>query len=319
MKRFIGLGLAIALALPALAPRATVVEEVVIKVNDAIVTRSEYEKRLKSTIEGMKREYKGPDLDARLKEVPQQLLEQIEDELLLVEKAKQIYQVDAIVDNQVDNFMKENKLATKADLAKALQAEGMTLEEFRKQVLLIYVPEFMKSREIRSRISISTEEIQAYYNAHKGELAAKPQVQLQEILLLKKDGGFEQAKATADHIRQEVAAGKSFGDMAQEFSHAYSRNNKGEAGWFAPSDLSPEISKAVFDLKEGEMTNLIPTDSGWYLFRVEAVKQAHIPTLDEARDQIIEALKEEKYRKAFDKYIEQLKAENYVRINPKYV
>ena len=115
-------------AIPALALSAAlagaaygaVIDEIVIKVNDSVVTKTEFDKRLESTAEGMKREYKGPDIEARLKEMPQKLLEQMVEELLLVERAKQLYQIDELVKYQVENFMKDNKIATKEDLAKAL-------------------------------------------------------------------------------------------------------------------------------------------------------------------------------------------------------
>jgi parvulin-like peptidyl-prolyl isomerase len=318
MKRLALCILAALLLLPAVA-RAAVIEEIVIKVNDSVVTKSEYEKRLKSTLEGMRREYKGPDLEERLKEVPQRLLEQMEEELLLVEKAKQLYQVDLIVDSQVDEFMKENKLPTKADLAKALEGEGMTTDEFRKQLTLIYVPEFMKSREIRSKISVSMDEVKAFYEAHKADLAGKAQVQLQEILILKKTHSQDEAQAMGAEIRQQVAGGKDFGDLAAKYSDAFSAGTKGGAGWFTPSDLSPAISKAVFSAKVGDVTDLIPTDAGWYLFRVQDRKEAQAPTLDQAREQVVEAIKQEKYQKAYKEYVDGLKAQNYVRINPKYV
>jgi len=295
------------------------VEEIVIKVNDAIVTKSEYDKRLSTSLEGMRREYKGPDLDQRLQEVPQLLLEQMEDELLLIEKARQMYNVDAIVDGQVENFMKENKMATKEDLARALKGEGMTLDDFRKQVLLIYVPEFMKSREIRTKISVTTDEIKAFYEQHKADLAGKSQVQLQEIFLTNKNHAAADAAALATQIKKDLSAGKPFGDLAAQYSEAFSRSNKGEAGWFSASDLSPAISTAVFALKAGELTDLIPTEAGWYLFRVEAKKDAEAPSLDKARERIIDALKEQKFQEAYKAYMDELKAQNYIRINPKYL
>ncbi len=319
MKGLSYLILATLLAAPAAAPKAAVAEEIVIKVNDAIVTKSEYDKRVKTTQDGMRREYKGPDLEQRIKEMPQLLLEQMEDELLLIEKARQLYQVDAIVDGQVENFMKDNNLPTKEALAKALEGEGMTMEEFRKQVLLIYVPEFMKSREIRTKISVTTDEIKAFYELHKGDLAGKSQVQLQEILIGKKTRSQEEADALAAQIRKDLASGKSFGDLATQYSEGFSRSNKGEAGWFAASELSPAISKAVFGLKAGEVSDLIPTDAGWYLFRVEAKRDAESPSLDKARETIIQALKEQKFQEAYKEYMVELKAQNYVRINPRYL
>lgn len=319
MKGLSYLILATLLAAPAAAPEAAVVEEIVIKVNDAIVTKSEYDKRVKTTQEGMRREYKGPDLEQRIKEMPQLLLEQMEDELLLIEKARQLYQVDAIVDGQVENFMKDNNLPTKEALAKALQGEGMTMEEFRKQVLLIYVPEFMKSREIRTKISVTTDEIQAFYDLHKGDLAGKSQVQLQEILIGKKTRSQQEADALASQIKKDLASGKSFGDLAAQYSEGFSRSNKGEAGWFTASELSAPISKAVFGLKVGEVSDLIPTDAGWYLFRVEAKREAEAPSLDKARETVIQGLKEQKFQEAYKAYMAELKAQNYVRINPRYL
>jgi parvulin-like peptidyl-prolyl isomerase len=318
MKRTLPWILCAALAL-SFGVAATVIEEIVIKVNDAVVTKHEYDTRLKSTLEGMRREYKGPDLEQRLKEVPQRLLEQMEEELLLVEKAKQLYQVDLIVDSQVEAFMKDNKLQTKADLAKALEAEGLTPEEFRKQITLIYVPEFMKSREIRSGISVSTDEVKAFFDANKDKLTSKPQVQLQEIFIMKRDHTLEDAQALAAQVRKELAAGADFGELAAKYSEAFSAGAKGSAGWYTRQELSPAISGAVFSLKKGEMTDLVATDAGWYLFRVQDKREGQVPELEAVRDQVVEALKQEKYQKAYRQYIEQLKAQNYVRINPKYV
>ncbi len=302
-----------------LVGQAETVEEIVIKVNDSIVTRSEYESRLKSTIEGMKRGYKGPNMTARIKEVPQLLLNEIEDELLLVAKAKQLYQVNLIVDQRVKSFMKANHLKTKADLARALGQEGMTVAGFRRQVTLIYVPEFMKSREIRSRITISMPEIENYYNKHKAQFATKAQVKLQEILLLKKSYTKDEADILAKHILAEYKAGKKFGALAERFSEAFSRSKKGEAGWYQRSDLNSAIGAAVFSLKAGEVTKLIPTTAGWYLFRMQAVKKAGMPNLAKAQEAIVAALKNVKFKKAYQSYIKKLKAENYVWINPKYV
>jgi foldase protein PrsA len=195
----------------------------------------------------------------------------------------------------------------------------MTMDDFRKQVLLIYVPEFMKSREIRSKISVTTDEIKDFYEQHKGDLAGKSQVQLQEILIGKKNRSQGDADALSAQIKGELASGKSFGDLAVQYSESFSRSNKGEAGWFTASELSTAISKAVFGLKVGELSELIPTDAGWYLFRLEAKREAEAPTLDKAREAVIEALKEQKFQKAYKEYMVQLKAQNYVRINPKYL
>jgi peptidyl-prolyl cis-trans isomerase SurA len=310
------LALCAVLALPV---GGSVLDEIVIKVNDATITKSEFDRRLQSTQEGMKKEYKGPDLDAELKAMPQRLLEQMVEELLLVERAKQLYQIDELVNYQIDNFMKDNKIANKNDLAKALEGEGLTMEEFRKQILQVYVPEFVKSREIRSKISITTEEIQAFYDAHKNELASGPQIQLQEIFFAKPATSEEQARKMADAILQEFQGGKDFGELAASYSQAFSRTNKGDAGWFGATDLSPALSKAVFDTPMGGVTPLLSTSGGYYIFRVVQRREPKVPTLDECRETVVNRLRESKFQKEFKAYIDDLKTSNAVRINPKYV
>jgi parvulin-like peptidyl-prolyl isomerase len=315
-RRNLAAALAVALVLPACAQ---VLEEVVVKVNDQIVTRTEYEARLQQTLDGIRRQYKGPDLEGRLAAVPQRLLEQMTEELLLIEKAKQLYSIDSIVDFQIENFMEENKIKSKEDLAKALQAEGLTMDKFRKQITMIFIPEFIKSREIRSKIVLNTEEINDYYQQHKEELIPKEQVELQEILILKSTHTAEQAKALYAQIQRELAAGKDFGDLATQYSEAFSRNNKGKAGAFAKEDLSSELSQPVFALKAGQVTPLLETSAGWYVFKVVSRTEAKVPSLEEARPAIVDALKEQKFAKAYQDYIDKLKAENFVRVNPKYV
>jgi len=315
-SRFACISLALAMTLSA---SSEVVEEIVIKVNDSIVTKSEYEKRIESTREGMRREYKGPDLDRKLREIPSLLLRQMEEELLLIEKARQMYQVELLVDYQVENVMNEYGMKTQDELARALAQEGLTIEEFRKQMLMIYVPEFIKSREIRSHISLTRDEIESYYGAHKAELVPEKEIRLQEILLSKDLVTPEDAAGLAAEITAQVAAGRSFGELASRYSNASSRSNEGDAGWFKPGDLSGRLSEVLFGTPVGKVTPLLETEAGWYVFLVAEAKEPAVPTLEEARERIVDILREQKFQEEYERYIDKLREENYVRINPKYI
>lgn len=315
MKKIL-LAVAMFAAIPLMAKT---LDEIVVKVNDSIITKDEYEKRLSSTVEGFKREYKGPDFEQKLKDLPQRLLQQMTEELLLIEKAKQLYQVDVIVNAQVENFMQENKIKSEADLDKALKNEGMSLDDFKRQILLIYVPEFMKSREVRSKISLSTAEIDEYYAKNKEKLQGKPQVHLEEILLPKESYDEEKANQAYSDLLIEMAQGKSFGDLAKFYSGAYSKSRGGDAGWYQAEDLSKELRDVVFSLKAGQVSKMVQTDAGYYIFRLVERKEPKVPTLEESRDLIINMIKEEKFAESYKSYIGELKKEHYVRMNPKYV
>ncbi len=316
MKSKLLLAVALVAALPLFAKT---IDEIVVKVNDSIITKNEYEKRLSQTTEGFKREYKGPDFEQKLKELPQRLLQQMTEELLLIEKAKQLYQVDVIVNAQMENFMQENGIKNEADLDKALKNEGMSLDEFKRQILLIYVPEFMKSREVRSKISLTTAEIDDFYQKNRERLQGKPQVHLEEILLPKERYTEEAAKQAYSDLLIEMAQGKSFGDLAKLYSGAFSKSRGGDAGWYQADELSKDFRDVVFALRTGQVSDLISTDHGFYVFRLVERKEPRVPTLEESRDQIINMIKEEKFAESFKNYIGELKKEHYVRMNPKYV
>jgi parvulin-like peptidyl-prolyl isomerase len=219
----------------------------------------------------------------------------------------------------VENVMQEYGMETKEELAQTLAKEGLTMEAFRKQLLLVYIPEFVKSREVRSHISLDTGEIESYYEAHKNELTSKPSVNLQEILLSKDRISSEDATNLAGEIARQFAAGRTFGELAALYSHASSRSNEGNAGWYEYADLSSDLSDVVLETPEGKITPLLPTSAGWYIFLVKERRMPAVPTLEESREKIVAILQEEKFQEVYENYLDELREENYVRINPKYI
>lgn len=295
------------------------VEEIVAKVNDQYLTKGDYNQRLESTILGLRRQYKGSDLQGKIDDVKKNLLSLMIEETLLIERAKQLYDVEKVVDYQIDEFMKENNLPDKATLEKALDKEGMTMSQFRKQITQVFIPEFVKSREIRSRISISTDDIKNYYNEHKDSFGQEHTIELEEIFFLKVKDKSDEIKSKALEVEKRLNGGESFETLAENYSDSPSREKKGYAGTFHKGELHSDIEKAIWNTPVGSYTPLIETENGWYLFKILKNSSGKIPTLDEAREFIVETIRDERFKDEYHMFIEKLKKENYIRINPKYI
>jgi len=118
---------------------------------------------------GLKKMYEGNDVAAKIKEVNDHLLENMLEDTLLLEYASQRFDVSKIVDYQMESMRKERHLEDDALFKSFLAKEGISEETLRKKIEGFFVPEFVRSREIRSQIKISTVEIQNYFDEHKEE------------------------------------------------------------------------------------------------------------------------------------------------------
>jgi len=199
------------------APSPAVVEEVVFKVNDRVVTRSEYLAREQATLAGLRRVYKGPDLEAKVREVKDRLLDTMLEDTLLLEYAYQRYDVSKIVDYQIESLRKERNLEDDAAFHAFLRREGVSEEELRRRVESYFVPEFVRSREIRSEIRISTAEIKNYLEAHREELRSSRRWHLLEIGWPVAEVSREEAEARARDIRARVKSGEKFEELAKRW------------------------------------------------------------------------------------------------------
>jgi peptidyl-prolyl cis-trans isomerase SurA len=318
-NRLFPLAVAISLAAAAPALRARIVEQILIRVNSQIVTRADFEKRKATVISGMQQTLKGDELTERMKTVDVDTLRHMADEMLLIERAKQLYDLEKLIDFQQDNFMQNNGLKTKGELEAKLTKEGLTLEQFRDEILHFGVPDFVRSREIRTRLAISGADIEAYYNAHPNEFIGANRRRVREIVLdpSKHEGAALQAR------RAEID--KALGDKKEEFtktagslSDAANALDGGDMGLVKPRELRAEFDRAIFALKENEVSPPIEAGGKTFWFKVEVIESEGRQPLTVVRDEIEHKLQNERYPAAADKFLNELWRNNYVVVAPEW-
>jgi len=299
------LAAAMLLAAVFVAPmRADVIEQVLVKVNGDIITKTELEQRQVAVLRQRMQGQIDPEalkndetLKKMLVEVTPQVIVNAIDELLLFQRGRELgYRLS---DDQfkavVANIRKENKLEDEAKFQQALAQEGMSMDDLRRQLERQMVIEQVQRQEVGSKLTITEEEARQYYARHPEDFTDPAAVTLREIFVEvpSTEGNVNAArdqegqKKIAD-ARARVLKGDDFAKVAAEMSDSPSKANGGIIGPFAHSDMSPQLQQMVDKMKPGEITQAIRTPRGYQIFKLESVKVQALQPFDSVRDLISE-------------------------------
>ena len=294
--------------------RAQVIDQVLVKVNGDILTKTDLEARQVQAVRQLNRSGRPTDQQLRdmLNEVTPRLIVNFVDETLLVQRAKELgYKLtDEQFKTAVDNIRKDNKIETDEQFNAALKQEGMTLAELRSALERQRLAFLVRQNEVMQRLSVSDEETRRYYDSHPGEFSTSPSVTLREILIaIPADSSEEAAKKKADDVRRRGTTGEDFAVLAAEVSDSPSKANAGLVGPISFADLSPEIRTALEGLKAGDVSPVIKGSAGFQILKIETLTEKETLPYDKARNQISEQVYQRKAQEEFLKYLEKLRTQ----------
>ena len=306
----------------ALAPaRADIIEQVLVKVNGDIVTKTEFEQRqiaaLRQRQELANVTPDSPELKKAIAEITPELILSAVDELLLVQRGRELGL--ALGDEQfqkiLESIKEENSIKTDEQFQAALKQEGLTLAELRRSLERQMLISQVQQREVMGKIAVTEDEKQAYYAAHRDQFTTPSSLTLREILIevpADETRGVnaaenEEAERRAADIRARLVAGEPFPRLAADFSDAPSKANGGLIGPFNSTDLSPALVERLNGMKPGDITEVIRTPRGYQILKLESRTEEVVRSYEAARDDIADAVAEEKRRGELQKYIEKLR------------
>ena len=315
-------------------PQETVVEEIVARVNNSIVTRADM-KRSKDTWQDEAAKAKADGVEAPKE---QDLLRDLIDQQLLLQKGTELgVTADTDVVKRLDQIRQQMHADSMEDLEKAAQAQGVSWEDFKQNLKNGIITQKVIQQEVGGHITITQQEIQQFYEQHKAELERPEKVRLSEILIstqkseVKTESGktalpeapdpqvVAAAQQKADSIYAKLQKGGSFGDLAKTNSDGPTAQAGGDLEYFKRGTLSKELEDQVFALKAGEYTQPIRTNQGWVILEVTEHQQAGIPPLKDVEGFIQERLYMLAMQPALRDYLMKLREDAYIDIKPGYV
>ncbi len=223
-------------------------------------------------------------------------------------------QVDAYISS-----IKERNHLDDAQLKQALTAQGLIWDQYRAQVKNDIERAALINKEIRNKVNVPPEEVERYYKEHLSDYGAPGKAHVRLLSILVPPGATDEQKASlraeAERLRKEAAGGKDFATLAKEHSQGPGAADGGDIGEVTSGSMQSEFDKAVFALKEGEVSEVVGTDSGFHIFKLEKLLSAGHQPLAEVSGDIKEKLYRQSIESRYDRWLkEDLRAKYDVEI-----
>jgi peptidyl-prolyl cis-trans isomerase SurA len=305
--------------------KPSVVEEIVARVNNQIITMSDYQKAgagLQQEVQQDCQNCSQQQIAAEVADRRKNLLRDMIDQQLLIERAKDMdINVETELVKRLDDVRKQNNLATMEDLEKAVEGQGLVWEDYKNQLRNGMLTQEVIRREVGGRLDIGSDEVKKYYEAHKQEYNRPEQVALAEIFLSTEDKSPEEVAAVhtrADDLHNRLVKGEDFAALARRYSQGSTADQGGDLGEFERGQLAKQLEDAVFGMEKGQFTDVMQTKTGFEILKVLDHFQAGLQPLDKVEGEITNILYRQKMEPALRTYLAQLREESYVQVKPGY-
>jgi parvulin-like peptidyl-prolyl isomerase len=297
--------------------RAELVNGIRAIVADTVITYQQVELLVARDADFLRRQYQNQPLEyqRRMNELLQKGLESlVQKEIVLHDFQNSGFNVpESIIDEIVQDRIKE-KYSDRVQLTKQLQKEGMTFEQFRKQIRdeLIYGEMY---RKFVPETIISPHKIEVYYQEHQGDFKVADEIKTRIIVLNKPADDTEgTTKKRALEIVSQLKNGASFAQMASVYSEGSTRSQGGDAGWQETSVVLKPLAEAVDKIKPGKYTDVIETPTACFLVLLEDRRPAHVKPLREVQEDIEKTLKSQESTRLYKQWIDRITKKTFVRV-----
>jgi peptidyl-prolyl cis-trans isomerase SurA len=306
-------------------PPAVADADIVARVNNDVITLAEYQKGEQQLRTEAAQDCQGctpEQIDAQFKGQQKDLLRGMIDQSLMVQRAKDMnINVEADLTKRLDEVRKQNGLATLDELQKGVEASGLSWEEYKTTIRNGLLQKEVVQREVGSRVDITPEELQQYYDAHKQEFTLPERVVLYEISMSTEGKSPEEiaaVRAKVEGLRTSVLNGDDFSRVARLYSQGSTAKDGGALGTFKRGELSPQIEDIVFQLKKYQLTDVIQTRTGFEFLLVEDHLQAGLQDIDKVQTQIRQAIHAEKVQPLLRDYLAELREQSNIMVKTGY-
>jgi peptidyl-prolyl cis-trans isomerase SurA len=305
----------------AITPNGQVVEDVIARINDAIITRSEYERSEQQLLQdGQQQNVPAAELEDRLHNL---LRDMIDQQLLLAQGKQDGTTCDSEVIRRLDDIRKQNHLDSMEALEKAAAQQGVSFEDFKQGIRNQCITQQVVRDDVGRKLEMTHTQEQAYYDAHTKDFELPEQVHLSEILVPTPDNATDaqvaEAQTKADALEAKLKGGAVFADVAKASSGGPTASAGGDLGDFKRGTLGDVLEKATFSLPAGAFTAPIRTRQGFVILRVDSHQAAGVPSLDQVEPQVQEALYMDELQPALRTYLTKQRQNSYVDIKAGFV
>ena len=321
-------------------PTGTIVDEIIARVDNSIITHADFEKAKQADQNEMQQQFPGNwqgKWELRQKDTLRGLI----DRELLLEKGKELgITGETEMIKRLNQMRIQLGLKSMDDLEEEARKQGVSYEDLKEQIRTSAVAEQVIGQEVGGKLRISNEEVQDVYDKHQKDLEGPEQVHLSEILVAVKPpqpspdnkdnpgasappaedpAKLAEAELKAKGLLEQIEKGAKFEDVAKQSSDGSTAAEGGPLGTFKRGELAKDLEDKTFTLKAGEHTGIIRTKQGFIILKVNVHRAAGVPPLKDVENQIKEAIYSQKLEPAARVYLTKLRDQAYIDIKTGYL
>jgi peptidyl-prolyl cis-trans isomerase SurA len=309
-------------AAPESAYGGVVVEEIVARVNDQIITRSDYDRAMKQMDDEARQ--RGATMQ-QISEGHKDLLRDLIDQQLWLSKGKELEITgETELVQKLNEIRKQFNLETIDDLKKSAEEQGVSFEDFKASIRNQIVTQQVMREEVGRKIQITPGEVQRYFDEHKQEYTKPESVHLSEILV---SGGADPsdaaadaaAKAKVDDIEAKLHAGGDFTQLAKNFSDGPTAADGGDLGEYLRGKLNPVFETKAFALKTGDFTDPIRTKQGYVILKVMQHNPGGVQAYKDVQEEVEQNYYMSRMAPAIREYLTTMREQAAIDIKTGYV
>jgi peptidyl-prolyl cis-trans isomerase SurA len=299
------------------------IDEVIVRVNAGVIMRSAFDSALRELLEELKKKHSGEELEKQFNEWKPRILDDLINNQLLVQRAKDLsINVDAQVNQQILQLMKESNCDSDKCLEQKMRESGYDIEEFKRFFGDKFSRDAVLGQEVYGKVyrALTEKEKREFYEKNKQIYAEPGEVTLSNIFIaFGKDP--DQALARAKEIVTQARGGAvDFKTLAQKYTESASGTKDGSLGTFKIPELKPEVKAVVENAKAGEVSDPIKLESGYSIFHVDQRKEQNQLAFEDERVQgaIGNALVEQHASEEVEEYLAKLRNDAFIEIDARY-
>jgi peptidyl-prolyl cis-trans isomerase SurA len=320
LKQLFSLFVAIVFLTPGIrAADPQVIDGVAAVVNADVITFSQVEELSGPQERTLREQYTGVDLIDKIKEARLSALNDLINRQLIVQefKKKEYTMPEYVVDDQVQNIIKEEFGGDRQAFLRTLNAQGYTLAKFRQMQREKVIVGALRQNNVKGNFEATPQEVQAYYEANKQDFVTPEQLKLRMIVLnadpLDTNSADSMSK-TADEIREKIKAGADFATMAKTYSMDGTAASGGDWGYVDRKTLNQQLTDVAFALSPGQVSQVVRIGDSFYILYCESKKDSGIIPLTEVQSGIEKKLEQAQRQKATQRWIDGLREKAYIKI-----
>ena len=302
-------------------PAAVTIERIIAKIDDDIIMLSELQNFVKPSVDKLKRDYRGEQLNRRIREIELQALDAMILSKLIVKRASalKLNVSEKEIENAIADILRRNKTTT-AGLRDFLSTQGITMEKYREELRKKLLERKVENMEVGVRVSVVEQEIADYYDAHSDDYREAESRRVRQIFFpVSKGAGASEIEAKrkmADIAYQEaMKPGADFARVAERLSEGPARSRGGSLGSVKKGEVFPELEQLIFSTAKDETSKPTRTRVGFHVIHVDDVKPGKVITLDRVSGKIRDKIFREKFAKRRREWTADLKRAAFLEIS----